>query len=119
MKTYTASCEICKKEIEANNPAQLARNLALHKRYQHGIAGKTSNYEGNKKMARYRMYLKRGADPVKAEAAYQARKALRPEATVPTIQRKPKHSDALPMALAQCPLCKARFYYAITVEEGQ
>lgn len=120
MKKYKAECSICKRTFEHDKELVTKQMLGFHKRKEHGIHGVTASNESRRIAARERHWRIKGYSPAKIEAM-RAKHAAKESPTHPADEpvRKPKKAtDAVPLALTECPLCRARFYYTVE-QKGQ
>lgn len=106
---YQANCSVCGKPVKpAESKGQLARNMGIHKKVEHGISGREGGggyipvamrpghpkYAGN-------------TSPDQLDSLAKARLARMEERKRAKLREQEK--QAFPMALKQCPQCEGEF----------
>jgi len=135
MKMLIGNCPDCNAVISGPNPAQLNRNIGLHRRAKHGYRSPT--YEDRRaynaasqarkprptiarlaqldaaRAARWAKYKKQTPEDIKRakRLAYQAKwRKLHPKGKRAAAPQPNGTSDATPCKIGECPVCGARFY---------
>ena len=120
------ACDICHKEIQANNPVSLNRVMGYHKRRHHGIQGVASTPAGRRAMARARHWRLAGMSPKQIEERESQFLLKHPESGInenngnePVARKKKPVEEVTPVGLKECPNCGCRFYMARSNSENE
>lgn len=106
-------CEICGVNIKsADNQAQYNRNLGLHKRTRHGIAGKkyVPRKARNPEMENPELEIR--VPQTREEINAERRRKYQENYRRLRKQQQQPSSNVVPALLSQCCVCGARFYVA-------
>lgn len=114
LSKYNAVCEICKRQFGHDDENTLKRIVGFHKRSAHGIIGASNTPMARRIAARESYWRKQGYSPdriAELREKYLAQEQSPAHTADEPVRKTKKATDAVPLALTECPLCHARFYY--------
>ena len=121
MKKYKAECSECKRVFEHEKELVVKQMLGYHKKVAHGIDGVSKDIQAKRVAAREAYWKKQGYSPERlasARAKYAAKQSAAPTVEGP-VRKAKKSTDAVPLALTECPRCKARLYYTAQPKDSE